>query len=197
MGCGILRRFASIELSLTEVNCGSLPLGILFLFRPTPSRRLSPACGPQIIPRPQVGGRADRYRFTCGRRRRDPPASNHISFAHSLRSFSIARFLGATVCPLLLASVRPYSIPTASAHLRRLVPRPAAQYGKRGEDFVSPVPRSPPASIDIGKAGRGCRIAGFSPSRLFCLSCLLAAFSFPYKPGMVMGYSVATVIYFS
>ena len=82
----------------------------------------------------------------------------------------MARFLGATVCPLLLASVRPYSIPTVSAHLRRLVPRPAAQYEKRGEDFVSPAHRSPLASIDMRKAGRGYRLAGFSPPRPFRLS---------------------------
>lgn len=59
----ILRRFTSIKQSLTEVNCGSLPLAISFSFRPTPSCRLSPTCLLQIIPRPQVGGRASSHWF--------------------------------------------------------------------------------------------------------------------------------------
>lgn len=61
----ILRRFTSIKQSLTEVNYGSLPLAISFSFRPTPSCRFSFACEPHIIPRPQVGGRASRYRFAA------------------------------------------------------------------------------------------------------------------------------------
>lgn len=173
-----------------EVNCGSLPLAISFLFRPTPSCRLSHICLPQNNP-PPPGRGTSRLQSV-----RKPAMTRSACFppylVRLLTSFAIA-----SSCSLLLASGCFRSFPLASAHLRRSAFRPAARYEKRGEDFVSPVPRSPPASIDIGKAGRGCRIAGLSPSRLFCLSCLLAAFSFPYKPGMVMGYSVATVIYFS
>lgn len=44
------------------------------------------------------------------------------------------------------------------------------------------------------KAGRGYRLADFSPSLPFRLYCLLATL-FPYFSGMVMGYSVATVMY--
>lgn len=36
VGCDILRRFASITPSLTEVNCSSLPLAISFSFSPVP-----------------------------------------------------------------------------------------------------------------------------------------------------------------
>lgn len=58
---------------------------VLFRFRPTLSCRLSSACEPHIIPRPQVGGRAGSHRFARGGRRRNPPASN--LFARSLTAF--------------------------------------------------------------------------------------------------------------
>lgn len=41
MGCGVLRPLASITITLTEVNCGSLPLAASELKRKTVSR--SPA----------------------------------------------------------------------------------------------------------------------------------------------------------
>lgn len=193
MGYDILLRFASIEPSLTEVNCGSLPLGVLFSFSPDPLLPALPCLRASNNPPPPGRGTSKQVSVRNSRRRHNQPASRHISSAYSLRSFAIARS-----CPFLLASVRPYSIPTAfcsSTASRSPSRRPIRKTGRGFRLASSPPP--PPASIDIGKAGRGCRIAGLSPSRLFRLSCLLAAFSFPYKPGMVMGYSVATVIYFS
>lgn len=186
-----MRYIASLCFHYDSANGSKLQfasISYFFSFRPTPSCLLFLSCEPQIIPRPQVGGRADRYQFA-------------VAGDDTIRSLLAAPVRSLTLfvryCPFLSFSACFRSFPLAFAHLRRSAFRPAARYEKRGEDFVSPVPRSPPASIDIGKSGRGCRIAGLSPSRLFCLSCLLAAFSFPYKPGMVMGYSVATVIYFS
>lgn len=159
-----------------EVNCGSLPLGILFLFRPTPSCRLSPACLPQIIPRPQVGGRADRYRFACGRRRHNPLVSHRARpLSHAVRS-------------LLPAIARSCSLPLIPDFFHSMAFRSPSRFSYRaagrGADFVSPVPRSSPASIDMGKAGRGYRLADFSPPRPFRLSCLLACgfFLFPTSP---------------
>ena len=66
--------------------------------------------------------------------------------------------------------------------------------GKRGTASVSLVLNYPPASIGMRKAGRGYRLSDFSPSLPFRLYCLLATL-FPYFSGMVMGYSVATVMY--
>lgn len=155
-------------------------------FRPTPSCELSPACGPHIIPRPQAGGRANRYRLAGASDDTICLLSAYPS-AHSRCSFAIARS-----CSFLLASAHSRSLPPICG-VPLHVPPPDTESGKR-IPFRLLSARSP-ASIDMGKAGRGYRLADFSPPRPFRLSCLhLRLFS--YFPGMVMGYSVATVMYF-
>lgn len=189
-----MRYIASLCFHYDSANGSKLQfasISYFFSFRPTPSCRLSPACGPQIIPRPQVGGRADRYRFSCGRRRRDPPASNHISFALSRCSFAIARS-----CPFLLASARSRSLsPICGVPLS--VQPPDTESGERISFRQFPAPRLLQSTLE--RRG-GDAVSPTSPRPAvspFRLPCLLAALSFLYKPGMVIGYSVATVIYFS
>lgn len=177
-----------------EVNCGSLPLGILFLFRPTPSCRLSHTCGPQIIPRPQVGGRADRYRFACGRRRHNPLVSHRARpLSHAVRSLlpAIARY-----CPFLLASAHSRFLPFHG------IPLPIPLFvsgGGTGSGFRFAGSTLFACFNRHGKGGEGIpsrRLLPAPPVSPFLLACL-RLFSFPYFPGMVMGYSVATVMYFS
>lgn len=198
VGCGILLRFASIEPSLTEVNCGSLPLAISFSFRPTPSCLLFLSCEPQIIPRPQVGGRANRRSISdCGRLR-NQPAFRHTSSAHSRCSFAIARS-----CSLLLGSGCFRSFPLIPARFRSSTAfrSPSRRPIRKAWSEPYLAGSSLPACFNRhGKGGAGmpsCRFLPVPPVSPFRLPCLLVAFSFPYLPGMVIGYSVATVIYFS
>lgn len=165
-------------------------ISYFFSFRPTPSCRLSPACWSQIIPRPQVGGRASRYRFAIagGGTIRLLPI---FLFAHSRCSFAIAQFLGATVCPLLLASARSRSFTLISG-----VPLPASPPDTESEERI-PFRRFPTHRLlqSAWERQDGDAVTGLFPSRLLRLFCLLVALSFTYFSGMVMGYSVATVMY--
>lgn len=182
MGCGILLRFASIEPSLTEVNCGSLPLAISFSFRPTPSCQCSFVCLPQIFPRPQVGGRADRYRFAVAGGDTIRLLSSYMT-AHSRCSFAIAHFCLLQLVPALF---RP------SATSRSPSRRPIRKAGSGFRFVCSPLPAC------FNRHGKGG--AGIPSRRLLPVppvSHFLMALSFPYFSGMVMGYSVATVMYFS
>lgn len=161
-----------------------------FFFSPDPLLPALPCLTTSNNPPPPGRGTRRPVSVRSSRRRHDSPAS-------LLHDRSLTMFV--RYCPFLFASACFSSFPLFYAHLRCFAPRLAARYGKRRADFVSSALRSPPASIDMGKAGRGyrCRFLPVPPVSPFRLPCLLAAFSFPYLPGMVMGYSVATVIYFS
>lgn len=64
-------------------------MGFLFILRPTPSRQLSLACGPQLVPRPRGVGCASVGRFAGSERRAN-------LFAYSLEraalSLSLVRY---------------------------------------------------------------------------------------------------------
>lgn len=131
------------------------------------------------------------------RRRQNPPASRHASSAHSRCSFAIAH------CPFLLTLTCFCLLPVVLARCRssaafRSPPRRPIR--KAGSGFRFACSTLPACFNRHGKGGAGmpsCRFLPVPPVSPFRLPCLLAAFSFPYLPGMVIGYSVATVIYFS
>lgn len=194
--CGILRRFASIKTSLTEVNYDSLPLAISFYFLPTPPPAL-PCLLTLNNPPPPGRGTNRLASVRMGRAATQSACfQSSCSLTHDVRSLlpDFSKRRSARSYSLLLASGCFSSFPLASAHLRRSAPRPAVQYERRGASPISPVSYSTPASIDMRNAGRGyrCRLLPVPP-----ISPLLFAYaSFPYFSGMVMGYSVATVMYF-
>lgn len=121
--------FASIKSSLTEVNCGSLPLKVYFLFSPDPLLPALPCLRTSNNPPPPGRGTRQQISVRSSRRIHNPPTFCHTQFAHSRCSFAIAQFLGATVCPLLLASGRSRSFPLICGVS---LPRHDVRHGKRG-----------------------------------------------------------------
>lgn len=184
MEYGILLRFASIEPSLMEVNCSSLPLGLLFILRPTPSCRLFPACEPHIIPRPQVGGRAGRYRLAIA-------GGDTIYLLPAVPVRSLTTFV--LYCPIS----RSDGLPALACFHSSLL---------NSDGFRPSAASRSPSSRPIRKAGRGFRFAssplpacfnrhgkdgaGMPYRRLLPappVSPFLMALSFTYFSGMVIG----------
>ena len=149
--------------------------GSFFSFSPAPLPPALPYLLASNNPPPPGRGTRRLTSISDSQRRHDQPASRHISSVYSLRSFAIARS-----CSLLLASSRFYSLLLIPARFRpsaafRSPSRFSYRTAGRGANSVSPVLRSPPASIDMGKAGRGYRLADFSSSRRFAVSSSLLA----------------------
>lgn len=118
---------------------------------------------------------------------RFPPCPSALSRC----SFAIARY-----CPFLLASAHSRFLPFHG------IPLPIPLFvsgGGTGSGFRFAGSTLFACFNRHGKGGEGLpsrRLLPAPPVSPFLLACL-RLFSFPYFPGMVMGYSVATVMYFS
>lgn len=190
MEYGILLRFASIEPSLTEVNCGSLPLAISFSFSPDPLLPALPCLLTSNNP-PPPGRGTSRLQSV-----RKPAMTRLACFLLCPSALSRCSFAIARSCPFLLASARSRSLsPICGVPLS--VQPPDTESGERISFRQFPAPRLLQSTLE--RRG-GDAVSPTSPRPAvspFRLPCLLAALSFLYKPGMVIGYSAATVIYFS
>lgn len=176
-----------------EVNCGSLPLAISFLFRPTPSCRLSHICLPQNNP---------------------PPPGRGTSRLQSVRKPAMTR--SACFPPYLVRSLTTFVLYCPISRSDGLPALACFRSSLLNSDGFRPSAASrSPSSRPIRKAGRGFRFAssplpacfnrhgkdgaGMPYRRLLPappVSPFLMALSFTYFSGMVIGYSVATVMYF-
>lgn len=195
-----MRYIASFRFHSSSANGSQLLFASIrnfFFFSPDPLLPALTCLRASNNPPPPGRGTCQPVSVRSSHRRYNPPASSPTRpLTHSVRSLLLAivpvhfsvRFC---LLPLVPALFRPSAAFRSSS--RRPIRKAGSGFRFAGSLLLACLNRH-------GKGGAGmpsCRFLPVPPVSPFRLPCLLAAFSFPYLPGMVMGYSVATVIYFS